>query len=229
MITLTHGTDTTASRNFFIEEKLKYTEKTTLEATTKDLTDIMQALSGGGLFDKTQTLFLEGFITEKKSSKEIIAIAAYLNQEQTNSIFLWEPKELTAKELKLFPQATIKAFSIPKTVFLFLENVLPQNSTKLLQLYHQILTHDDAHYVLFMLSRQIRILLALKSEGNEQISEVKRLAPWQAGKLKKQSLAFSQEQLILLHKKLFQLDLNQKTGGLILPLEKELDFLLITL
>lgn len=225
MITLTHGSDITASRNFLSGEKIKYPEKIVFDST-KNLTDIMQVLSGSGLFGDMQTLFLEGFITEKKNAKELEAIADFLNQQE-ETIFLWEPKELTAKEIKLFPKAVVKNFAIPKTVFAFVDSIAPNNAKKIITLYHEVLKNEDTYYVFAMLIRQIRILLALTEIADgETISEVKRLAPWQKGKLQKQTKAFSQEQLKSLHEKLFQLDLAQKIGKLALPLEKELDFFL---
>jgi DNA polymerase III delta subunit len=67
----------------------------------------------------------------------------------------------------------------------------------------------------------------LRQKNNEQIDEVKRLAPWQLGKLQKQAMQFSEKQLINFHKQLYELDHDLKTGKLGTPLTIALDILLI--
>ncbi|HEV2339872.1 MAG TPA: hypothetical protein VGT05_03860 [Patescibacteria group bacterium] len=227
MITVIHGSDITASRNYLHEEKIKYKEKIILSPSAT-VTDIMQVFSPNKLFGEMQTVFLEEFLTQKKSQKEIDVIASFLLKQKQTNIFLWEGKELTKKQLALFPAVTVKAFAVPRIVFTFLDGILPQNTKKTISLYHQVLQHEDAPYVLFMLMRQVRLVLAVCDKTIAEITEVKRLAPWQLSKLKKQANAFTQDQLLALHEKLFQLELGQKTGGLVMSLEKELDLFLLS-
>lgn len=229
MITLIHGTDSAASRNYFLTEKQKHQDKATLDGTSLTLTDIMQATAGSGLFGEQETVFIEELLSKKKVSKDVEAIITYLASQKDCPIFIWESKELTAKQLQPFKGADIKVFSIPKTVFAFVDSIAPHNSQKMLALYHTLLAEEDAAFVLFMLSRQTRLLLALHEQGDKTISEVQRLAPWQLGKLKKQASLFSKEQLINLHNKLYQLEHDQKTGNLSLPLDDAIDFLLASL
>lgn len=230
MLTIIHGDDITASRNFFTSERNKYSEKIILDGTNLTITDISQALSGNGLFGDQQTIFIDELISKRKPSKELDEIIAMLTKEQTASIFIWESKDLTAKQLAPFKNITIKQFKIPTIVFAFLDNISPNNK-KLLTLFHQLLATEDANFALFMLQRQVRLLLSLHpdvttSESKQSISEIKRLQPWQKTKLQKQAKLFSLDKLLELHNQLYQIELNQKTGKLSVSLEQQLDFLL---
>lgn len=221
MLTVIHGDDTAKSRTFYVEERKKYAEKTILDGEKLNLTDLLQATTSAGLFGSDKALFVEDLISKHKASKELDALTRALTGTEM-PIFLWESKQLTPGQLKPFGKATIKIFSIPKTVFAFLDAIAPGNSTKAIQLFHELLATQDANFVLFMLERQIRMLLGVDSD----IAEVKRLAPWQKSKLQKQAKAFSEEVLISLHEKLFAIELAQKTGKLATSLETAIDFFL---
>lgn len=256
MITIIYGEDTAASRNYLFAERNKHSEKAILDGASLTLTDLLQALSGSGLFGDQQAIFIDELLSKRKTSKELEEIISSIVNSQS-SIFIWESKDLTAKQLSSFKKATVKQFKIPATVFAFLDALLPKNGEKLVTLFHELLKDEDVNFALFMLQRQVRLLLALSNQepvipdligdpgkgidsrlrhaerglrGNDTIiSEVKRLAPWQKGKMEKQAKQFTSQQLIELHTKLYKLELGQKTGGLSMPLEQELDFLLASL
>jgi DNA polymerase III delta subunit len=266
MITLIYGEDTAASRNYYLAERTKHPEKIILDGASLTLTDFLQATSNNGLFGDQQALFIEELLSKRKSSKELDSLIAQITQTAQTPIFLWESKDLTAKQLSPFKGATTKQFKIPATVFAFLDALFPKNGKKAITLFHQLLQDEDVNFALFMLQRQVRLLLALQPQsvipaqagaaseklvpagqihpstklreeldpGSESrmtfvISEVKRMAPWQKGKMQKQAKAFSQQELLNLHEQLYQLDLGQKTGGLSMPLEQEIDFLLLSM
>lgn len=234
MITIMHGDNTAQSRNYYLQEREKHQEKVILDGVVLRLTDFLQAISGNGLFGDQQTIFIEDLLSKGKASKELDEIVTALVASDS-PLYLWESKELTAKQLKPFTKAMVKAFKIPTTVFAFLDSLSPKNKTQAIKLLHQLLETEDANFALFMLQRQTRILLSLRVIANEAkqssitISEVKRLAPWQKGKMEKQAKSFTLEQLLSLHEQLFQLDLSQKTGALSQPLDTSLDFLLLSM
>lgn len=238
-MTLIYGDNVAESRNYYNSEKAKYSEKITLDGATLSLTDFLQATSNNGLFGDQQAVFIEELLSKRKSSKELDALISQVSLTNATPIFLWESKELTPKQLKSFPSATTKQFKIPTTVFAFLDALLPENGKKVLMLFHALLQDEDVNFALFMLQRQVRLLLALHPQSvipdsdpgstSAVISEVKRMAPWQKGKTQKQAKAFSKDALLALHESLYQLELGQKTGGLAQPLEASLDFLLISL
>lgn len=231
MITIIYGEDIAASRNYYIAEREKHKEKIILEGSTLTLTDFLQATSNNGLFGDQQAIFIEELLSKRKPSKELEALVSQIASTSQTPLYLYESKEITAKQLSPFKEATIKQFKIPASVFAFLDSLTPKNGQKSLQLFHDLLQQEDAAFALFMLQRQARILLSLSSEQSQSnvISELKRMAPWQKGKMQRQAKAFSPSQLTQLHESLYQLELAQKTGNLSQPLDQAIDFLLLSL
>ena len=229
MITLIHGSDTSASRKYFYDEKQRHPDALLLEAEKIDITNLMQIFEGGGLFGESKFIFIEQLITKLKKVSNFKDIVAYLDKNaETNSIYLWEGKDLEPSGLKLFPKALIRPFKLPQTLFLLLDNLRPGNGKYVIDLFHQTIQTTEVEIIFFMLIRQFRILLALSDQSSSaDIDEVKRIAPWQIGKLQKQSALFSPEELLLLYEKLYIIESAQKTGGLSTSVTNEIDFLLL--
>lgn len=228
MITVIHGDDTVKSREYYTTIREKHPEKIILDGASLTITDFLQATSNAGLFGDQKAIFIEELLSKRKSSKELDALVTTIIHSQS-PIVLWESKELTPKQLTPFNKETIKVFKIPTVVFAFVDSLQPNNGTKMISLFHELLRHEDAAFALFMLQRQIRILLGILSDTGETIGEIKRIAPWQKTKLQKQAKAFSQQQLLDIHALLYDLEVKQKTGGLSTPLNQSIDFLLLSL
>ena len=148
--------------------------------------------------------------------------------EGKSNIIIWEEKEISPKVLSLFPKAQIQTFKIPKLIFNFLDGIKPGNGQSLIILFHKLLENTSVEIILFMIVRQIRLLLAVsfknKSDG---IDELNKIAPWQRGKMERQASLFKIGQLVDLYSKIYELDLSQKTGTLSMPLVNAIDFLLL--
>ena len=85
----------------------------------------------------------------------------------------------------------------------------------------------EPELIFFMLVRQFRIMLG--QEGVDRIDEVKRMAPWQLGKMQRQAKTFGEEKLKSTYQKLFEIDLALKTGKIPYSLERSIDFFLADL
>ncbi len=227
MITIIHGDDIGASRNYFNDIKQRSPEAVSVDGPSLTVTDLTQILDGGGLFQTEKTIIIENFYAKKKSPKEFEALVTTL-QDNTleNEIFLWENKELDKKSLGFFKHATVKTYKLPQTLFLFLDSLKPNTGSHLVSLFQKVISTTEPEIVMAMLIRHVRILLALKQKSNDPIDEVKRLAPWQVGKLQKQAQLFTDSQLITLHEKLYKIDKGLKTGELSMQLATALDILL---
>lgn len=233
MITILHGDDISTSRNYFLDLKSKQTDSLSFDGGKINITDLVQNIEGSSLFGDTKTLFIEDLLTKlKKTNNESKEIFDFIAKNSKDATFvLWESKEITKRDLSQFKDAIIKFFKLPKNIFLFLDNLKPNNSKSLLNLFHQALESGiKEELILFMIQRQFRLLLSLchpeQSEGS-QIDETLRLAPWQSGKLERQTKLFSELQLKQIYKKLFEIELGQKTGTLSLSLIQSIDFLLL--
>lgn len=228
MLTIIHGSDTAASRNYFLQEKQRFAKGVLLRGSLIDLTDLCQLLEGGGLFGDNKQIFIEQFLSERKKSAERDAIISYLKKQgETHEIFLWEGKEFDLRTLAPFKGAVIKTYKLSSTLFAFLDAVKPNNGKQLAQLFHKTLQTTEAEMIFFMLVRQLRILIVLSDKGGENISETLRLAPWQKSKLETQAGLFGENYLKQLYLRLFQIELGQKTGMLSSSLVCAVDFFLL--
>jgi DNA polymerase III delta subunit len=231
MITIIHGDDLTASRNYFLDIKLKQNNAISYDGTKITITDLVQNIEGSGLFGSTKTIFIEDLLTKiKKTDKNAKEILSFIAKNSKDSTFvLWESKEISKRDLFIFKQAIVKIFKLPKNIFVFLDNVRPNNSKNLLNLFHQALESGiKEELIVFMLQRQVRMLLALSEpSNNESIEEIVRLAPWQMDKLERQARFFDIMQLKKIYKNLYKIEIGQKTGGLSLSLAQTIDFLLL--
>ena len=228
MITIIHGDDIKSSRNYFSSLKQKAGPSLTLEGATLDITTLTQSLSGDGLFEENNTVFIEQLLSKRKKSKELDSLLAAITTSDKD-IIMWENKELDRKSLTAFPKAVVKAFKLPQAMFAFLDNLRPNNGSQLIKLYHQVLETVEPEILFAMMVRQLRLLLAVGSKVDDPIEEIKRLAPWQEQKLKKQRSLFTDDQLIDLYNQLFELDYRQKTGRLSMPATSAIDILLLKL
>jgi len=227
MITMIHGEDIAASRDYYWNLKQKMPDSVTLNGATISLTDLQQAVAGQDLFGTKKTVVIEDLFSKKKSPKDLEQFTDILNNSDAD-IILWESKELTPKQVGLLKEKIIKLFKIPATIFALLDSIKPGGGKILIEQFHKTLEEKDPEFVLFMLTRLIRTLLAMQDNSSPTISEVSRLAPWQRGKLDKQAKLFRVDQLLSLHEQLFNLERNMKTGGLTLSLADSMDFLLLS-
>lgn len=238
MLTIIHGDDVAASRKYLFEQKTK--DSLSFDGEKVTLTDLVQIFDGGNLFFEEKKVFIENFFSKKKNGKELDDIVDYFKKKVSgNEVFFWEGKELSKKYLNLFKNPIIKTFKLPQTLFLFLDNIKPKNGKEIINLFHKTLSTIEPELIFFMLIRQFRLLLALSCnfeprptgekspESNEQIDEVKNMAPWQKSKLLKQADFFKIDELKNIYKKLYQIDFEQKTGQSPLSLTQSIDFLLL--
>lgn len=228
MLTIIHGDDTAASRTFFVNQKHRAQNPIAIDADTLTLTDIAQLQSGGGLFGEQKYLFVESLITKKKKSLELAQMLTAFVNDPDLKVYLWEGKEVDKKTLTTYPTAVIHIFTLPKSLFLFLDALKPR-SPQLLPLYHQTIATVEIELVSFMIVRQMRLMLGVSARSGLPIDEVKRMSPWQKTKLEKQAKYFRIDILKSHYRKLYELDLAQKTGTLPVPLDRAIDFWLLEL
>jgi DNA polymerase III delta subunit len=225
MITILHGDDTAASRNYFLALKKEQPAPISFQGESLNLTDLIQATQGGGLFGSTKSVFIEDFFSKKKI-EDYEKFIAFLNKNTSLDIVFWEGKELTRKTLSEVPKSTVRQFQIPKIIFSFVDSLKPRDS-RIIVSFHELLKHSEPEFILFMLIRQFRLLLALSDMGEDAIDEVKRLSSWQISKLQKQRSFFSLPRLKKVYQKLHVLDKESKTGLSNKPLSMSLDLLFL--
>ncbi len=231
MITIIHGDDISQSREYFQDLKKKQKNIISFDGGKITITDLVQNIEGSGLFNDTKTIFIEDLLTKrKKTDKDVKEILNFIVKNSKDSSFiLWESKEILKGTLSLFKNAVVKLYKLPKNIFSFLDNLITNHTKNLLNLFHQALSSGiKEELVLFMLQRQFRLLLALSDPSDgEPIEEIIRLAPWQKSKLSRQVGYFQGSTLKNIYKKLYEIEIGQKTGSLLLSLSQSIDFLLL--
>jgi len=229
MITIFHGEDTATSRKAFIDVKNSLKSPVSIDGGTLTLQQIKQSIDGGGLFGDTIYICIEELFSKRKVSKELTEIVSFLNTSDT-PIYIWESKDLTAKQLSNFKKSTVRQFKLPTAVFSLLDSIKPKNAKQMIQLFHTTLDTQEPGFIYFMLVKQIRMLLALSNTAsNSIIEEVKRMSPWQKTKLQKQATNFTVDQLKQMYLKVYAMDLELKTGKQTLSLIQSIDIFLSTI
>ncbi len=229
MIIIIHGEDIVSSRRRFIEIKETSSNPHTFDGEKVSLTELVQILEGGSLFADETSVFIENLLSRKKGEASSDDIAKYLAQHTDASIVLWEGKELTKSQLNKLPKAKAELFKIQQNIFSFLEHLAPGRGKELISECAQLRKNSEDEFVLYMVIRQIRLLLAVLNPDSEQIDEARRLAPWQSSRLTMQAKRFTEQSLIENFTKLTELDTQLKTGTNALPAGASIDFFLLSL
>lgn len=229
MITIIHGDDLVRSRAYLQEQKQKVGKYIALNAEDVTIENLNQTAHGSGLFDDTKKVFVENFLSKTKLNavftKEIIE---FINKNiEQFDIYFWEEDLLTKKTV--FKDKKQIVFKLPQNIFSFVDGIKPSNAEGNVKLFHKALSESEVEQVFFMIIRQFRLLLSLchpKLVSGSQIDEVARLAPWQVGKLQRQAKLFDTFSLKAIYKKLYEIDIQLKTGSLPITLTQSIDFLL---
>lgn len=230
MVLIIHGNDIEKSRTYFFEEKNKLKNPILINGDLVTVDLLYQTSENKNFFEKETTIIVENFFSKiKANSNEFKDIISYINKNKTIDIIFWENSEISKSALSAFNNATVKFFSFPQNLFLFLDNIKLENSRYLINLFHELLKTTEAEMIFFMITRQFRLLISQIEKGYDGIDETKRMAPWQLSKLKKQLSYFNKKKLLDLYTKLFDIDLAQKTGKVSYSLEKSIDFFLADL
>lgn len=223
MIKILHGDNVAASRislsNLIDQAKKTSKEIVYLDGTKADLGNIRQAMEASSLFADNKLVVIENLLSGLKSARKQ-KIEDYLSKTDTPvSLILWEEKELS--KTKLLPNADSQIFKLDQIMFRFLDSIVPNNTITLLILLRALKENEASELILFMIIRQVRLLLIAKDLGSEGLV----LAPWQKSKILSQASKFDLEKLKQLYAELLEIDYSQKTGGDAFPLSSRLDLL----
>lgn len=228
MLTLLHGDSQVASRrqlNILIDKAKQQGVRDIirLEGVSTSLTDLIQATETVSFFGTEKLVIVENLFSRPKSKLKDELIHRLKNVSPDSiSIILWEPKLLTASQLKMLPNFQNQIFKISKVLFKFLESLSPGNSKSSLNFLHLALLQEESEMIFAMLIRQVRMLIQAQDNAL-------KLPGWQLSKFKHQASAYTKPQLLKLHRQLLQLDQAQKTGQTLLSVADTLDIIIANL
>lgn len=225
MLVIIHGDDELTSRNYFVSQKDD--NSLTFDSETIILNELEQSLNGSDLFGKSGKIFIENLFT-RVGTKNLNEIAKVLGKKNKADVFIWADRLLPAKTLQLFPNHKSQVFKISQNIWSFLDNIKPENHSNV-SMFHNVLVSTEPEIVFAMIIRQFRLMLGLSDNSNNNIDEVKRLAPWQKSKLIRQTSLFGLDKLKAIYKKLYRIEKQMKTGKSNLTLIQNIDILLLDL
>lgn len=227
MITIIHGDSTEESRNYFFDLKKSLPNLVSVSGVNIDENELSNFFQGGSLFFEDKNIAIENFLSKNKPGKAFDNIIEIINSNnKATNIILWEEKEIGQKILNKFPKAQNQIFKIPNQIFNFLDLIRPGNGQSLITTFHKLLKNTAVEIIIYMMTRQFRLMIAIKDKNNV-IDELLKMASWQKSKLEKQSGLFDIDKLISLYKKLYSIDSSQKTGKLGMPIASAIDIFLL--
>ena len=139
MITVIHGDDIATSRNNLISERLGAKNPVTFDGEKFTISDLMQSIEGGSLFNEEKEIFIENLFSSKKTNPNFRAILEYINKITNDAkIIIWEKTELSKTDISAFNKASVRLFKIPQKMFLFVDSIRP-DSLNNIKLFHELL------------------------------------------------------------------------------------------
>lgn len=228
MLTIIHGDDEVKIHACLVgkleESKKKGIEVIRLAGKGLSIENLENAIGTQELFASEKLVVIDGLLSLPKSKlKEELLGWVKTHDSDTVHVILIEVKILTATQLKQLPDASVTVFKVPVLLFQFMETIGLVSAPKAITLFHGILVTQDPEFVFVMLIRQVRMLLAFVADGTYDGP------PFGRQKLTKQAAVFTVEKLLVLHRKLLEIDSRQKTSKNSLSLVQEIDLLLTDL
>jgi DNA polymerase III delta subunit len=229
MITLIHGDFINASRNELNRIRSGFTgrEIRHLDGIAIDEAKLIQALQSSSMFGGDTAIIIENLFGKLgRKIKLIEKLAKIIASSSDNAeIIVWENKEVGKTVVSsLGPHTKVLIYKIPPVIFKFLDAISPQNHAECLSLYEQLAKQDAPELVLMMLVKRVRQLIML----NDGVVP-DGLVPWQAGKLTSQAKHFTLEKLLIMYKRLLDIEFAIKSGSSALNLSQHIELLLVDL
>lgn len=202
MITILHGQDEVASRNY-LNDLIKRAPEGVIRLGKNDLAveKLSQIVSGLSLFGETKQIVTENYLKQRLPSQKD-AVREMLSNF-AGEVIVWEDGPRSKTVLSLFSEAKILEFKIPSTVFKFLDNVRPKNPKDNIISFRQALVGSSPEIIFSMLARRFVEILSPSREA----------ADWQKARLRAQAKFFSKTELVSGIRELLEIDIAQKTSS----------------
>jgi DNA polymerase III delta subunit len=199
-ITIIYGDDTVASYKRFTSI-LDVIRKRGWEIVhLESQTSLIESLSATSLFEMDKLYVLENGATLKPNDYKWLK----KNVEVLDHNWLIYFDGIVPKKLKdILPKETkYEEFTLPKTIWTFLDSLYPGNARQALKLFHQSVESDAVELVFSLIGTQYRDLYCQTSQ----------MPSWKKGKLQKQGQKYTNEQLKEIIGELARIDIEVKTS-----------------
>lgn len=226
MIYILHGDDIVSSRNRITELSSEFPSVNYFDAEKASISEIISSFSSTDLFLDKKCIVIEKILRLSKSDLEKVqGVILDSSKNPSTTVILWHNTELSKIFLSKFKTATVEVFLLPKLFFTFLDSLTPKTASFSLDTLSKM-KNVEAEQIFYSMIKRVRQLLMIKSSSN--IEEIEKMSPWQKDKLRIQSSKWRIDELEVFYRELFKLEVKMKSGGLMLPLKKHLDILLVS-
>lgn len=174
-------------------------------ATTETL---RLALGSSSLFTQPRTVLIEELHSLPRSTRKNDLITLLSTAEAPDTeILLWEKRTLTKAMQKKFGTAKITEFKLKKSLFEWLDSIVPTGSQKTTSLLRKTLESENEYLCFILLTRRVRNMLY--SKGGKTPAG----APFMVRKVTSQARRFTLAELLRLHTELHHHDRDLKFGS----------------
>lgn len=225
MLYILHGDDTVSLRKRISDIIPDQGISTFFSADKATAAEILDALRSIDMFSDAKYTVIDKIL--KLSKKDMDAILPELNKASVSSVshvVLCHDFVLSKVFIAKFKGSRSETFLMPKLFFTFLDNLSPKSFRQELTLLLQM-ENIEAEQIFYAMIKRIRQLIVIKT-GLES-EEVVKMSPWQFSKIRAQSTGWTVPALQNFYKELFEIEVKIKSSGLVLPLKKQLDIMLI--
>lgn len=204
-----HGNNQVASRKRLTQLTDNFKgEIVRLEANKLDLTALIQAIESQSLFGTDKLTVIENLFG-RRPSKAKEEIFTYLKKNFPVNLIIWENAKVDGRTLLPFSKAKVEKFEIGQVLYRFLDNLAPNNQKNNLLLFYQCLNQNEPELVMYLLAKQLRLLIIGIDLGQKGLDKV---PSWKKSLIIRQAKKFDLKKLISLLQKLLDIEYGQKTG-----------------
>jgi len=211
MINVFCGEDSVASRDSLNEALKARTENhnaivqtiTAAEAIDLSLQDSQPIL----LFE-TPVYLLENASkkVQRKGSGDLYKALLKLSKSSEITLYIWEAG-MSKRDIKTADLGVVKEFKPSSSIFTLLDQCYPTNLKRFVADFYSLVTPTTELFIHIMLTRHIRLLIAIR------LGEVPpRMQSWQLAKLKAQASRWDAKSLLDFYEKLLSIEVRLKTG-----------------
>ena len=225
--TVLHGENQKESRSNYIGARLKEKKLGNsiyeLDGTKISLAELESVLKTQNLFGGS-ALFIENLLSRPLSLEKKKLLSLLKDYPGPKNIYLWEKKAVTKTAVKSLGDGVGDLNSrLPQEIFIFLDSLRYTNKKSALIALNKLEGKVEEGFLFIMLSRHLASLLVAQS------GDTSKLSPWSKTKLINQAKDWPTDILILLIRRLLDVDLAIKSGQTKLGYLDHIDLLLASL
>lgn len=233
-LTIIHGENNVKSREALFQAmaaaRATGAQLTRLDSKALEVSQLELAVSATSLFAEPKVVVIEDLLVGPKSKRRDSIVEwlatwagrAAAESDASTQLIWWEKRAIPAGTLKKFapPLAQVQEFKLTKSLFVWLDsftgNATSTQRQRTLRLMEEAVAQDGDMMCYLMLIRQVRMLLPAKD------GSLTGGPPFIVAKIKKQAGSFTLAQLLRLHQRLLEMDLEMKSTKSPLSLAEQL-------